>query len=64
MPVSLLAEISANKFVQKHKAKNPHFLAENFARNLFDRFSHFVAEYSANKCLYCLKKNVFFLFLK
>jgi hypothetical protein len=48
MPVNLLAEISANKFVQKHKADCLHFVAENSARNHYDRFPHFVAEYSAN----------------
>jgi hypothetical protein len=33
MPVNLLAEISANKFVQKHKADSFHFVAENSAKN-------------------------------
>jgi hypothetical protein len=47
MPVNLLAEISANKFVHKQKADSLHFVAENSARNLKDRFPHFVAEKSA-----------------
>jgi hypothetical protein len=34
MPVNLLAEISANKFVQKQKADSLHFVAENSAKNL------------------------------
>jgi hypothetical protein len=33
MPVNLLVEISANKFVQKHKADSFHFVAENSAKN-------------------------------
>jgi hypothetical protein len=62
MPVNLLAEISANKFVKKHKADSFHFLAEISAKNHKDEIQHFVAEYSANIFDIFFIKKIIFLF--